>query len=194
VAALAIEPLSSLSTPTPTSPYKLLGDVGSNHTDGHVFSPASPFNYVTRAQGTKVVPVAAEDGVVRDAGPSVPCMSLPALHCACGRCMWCVVVDGCVRCMANAIRPSTPTSPSRRTPVRAFCWVCGDGSRKCLPNKGCGESRPCSRPACSMGCTAAPFQPFQRTHTYSHALPPAPAPTPRPQRAWCADGAVPVDG
>jgi hypothetical protein len=39
---------------SPLGPYKLAGDVGSNHTQGHVFSPTSQWNYVTRAQGSKV--------------------------------------------------------------------------------------------------------------------------------------------
>ena len=39
---------------SPMGPYKLVGDVGSNTTMGHVFSPTSQYNYVTKAQGTKV--------------------------------------------------------------------------------------------------------------------------------------------
>jgi len=46
----------------PMGPYALQGDVGSNSTAGHVFDKASPWNYVTRAQGSKVVPVVGADG------------------------------------------------------------------------------------------------------------------------------------
>jgi hypothetical protein len=46
----------------PLGPYTLQGDVGSNTTAGHVFDKASPYNYVTRAQGSKVVPVVGADG------------------------------------------------------------------------------------------------------------------------------------
>ena len=46
----------------PLGPFTLQGDVGSNSTAGHVFDKASPWNYVTRAQGTKVVPVVGADG------------------------------------------------------------------------------------------------------------------------------------
>jgi len=35
-----------------SGPYSFLGDVGSNHTDGHTFSPTSPYNYVTKAQNS----------------------------------------------------------------------------------------------------------------------------------------------
>jgi hypothetical protein len=42
---------------SPMGPYTQVGDVGSNVTDGHVFSKSSPWNYVTKAQQTKVVPV-----------------------------------------------------------------------------------------------------------------------------------------
>ena len=46
----------------PLGPYALQGDVGSNRTAGHVFDKASPYNYVTKAQGSKVVPVTGADG------------------------------------------------------------------------------------------------------------------------------------
>ena len=36
-------------------PYTFISDVGSNTTDGHVFNAKSPYNYVTRAQGSKVI-------------------------------------------------------------------------------------------------------------------------------------------
>jgi hypothetical protein len=48
------------TAPAPLGPYTRQGDVGSNTT--HAFDPASPFNYVTRAQGSKVVVVPAADG------------------------------------------------------------------------------------------------------------------------------------
>ena len=48
--------------PAPLGPWELRGDVGSNTTAGHVFDKHSPWNYVTRAQGSKVVAVPAEDG------------------------------------------------------------------------------------------------------------------------------------
>eukprot|EP00483_Globobulimina_turgida_P011124 UN11145 len=46
----------------PMGPYSLRGDVGSNHTNGHVFNAKSPYNYVTRAQGSKVMVVPGENG------------------------------------------------------------------------------------------------------------------------------------
>ena len=49
----------------PMGPYALQGDVGSNHTGGHSFDAHSPYNYVTRAQGSKVVPVEAADGTTQ---------------------------------------------------------------------------------------------------------------------------------
>ena len=49
----------------PLGPYTLQGDVGSNSTAGHVFDKTSPYNYVTRAQGSKVVPVPAADGSIQ---------------------------------------------------------------------------------------------------------------------------------
>ena len=51
--------------PGPEGPFALQGDVGSNSTAGHVFNSHSPYNYVTRAQQTKVVPVPAEDGSIQ---------------------------------------------------------------------------------------------------------------------------------
>ena len=50
------------TAPSPLGPWALQGDVGSNSTDGHVFDAHSPWNYVTRAQGSKVVPVVGADG------------------------------------------------------------------------------------------------------------------------------------
>jgi hypothetical protein len=49
----------------PMGPYVLQGDVGSNTTAGHVFDRASPYNFVTRAQGSKVVPVVGADGATQ---------------------------------------------------------------------------------------------------------------------------------
>jgi hypothetical protein len=43
-------------------PWARQRDVGSNSTSGHVFSAHSPYNYVTRAQGTKVVVVPSPSG------------------------------------------------------------------------------------------------------------------------------------
>ena len=48
---------------SPLGPFAYQGDVGSNGT--HPFDPASPYNYVTRAQGTKVWPVEAADGTTQ---------------------------------------------------------------------------------------------------------------------------------
>lgn len=48
-----------------SGPYAFLGDVGSNHTAGHTFSPTSQYNYVTKAQQTKVVPVTGPGGGVQ---------------------------------------------------------------------------------------------------------------------------------
>lgn len=50
------------TAPSPLGPFTLRGDVGSNKTAGHVFDAHSPFNYVTRAQGSKVIRVPAADG------------------------------------------------------------------------------------------------------------------------------------
>ena len=47
--------ISYTSSQSPLGPWTLIGDVGSNTTQGHVFDPRSPFNYVTRAQQTKVL-------------------------------------------------------------------------------------------------------------------------------------------
>lgn len=44
-------------------PYTFRGDVGSNTTDGHVFNAKSPYNYVTRAQGSKVIAVPGGDDI-----------------------------------------------------------------------------------------------------------------------------------
>ena len=49
----------------PMGPYTLQGDVGSNATAGHVFDKSSPYNFVTRAQGSKVVPVVGADGATQ---------------------------------------------------------------------------------------------------------------------------------
>lgn len=46
----------------PLGPYTLQGDVGSNTTAGHTFDKHSPWNYVTRAQGSKVIPLPWADG------------------------------------------------------------------------------------------------------------------------------------
>lgn len=46
-----------LTATSPLGPFTAVGDIGSNHTDGHVFSATSPYNYVTRAQGSAVFPV-----------------------------------------------------------------------------------------------------------------------------------------
>ena len=53
------------TAPSPLGPFALRGDAGSNRTAGHVFDAHSPWNYVTRAQQTKVVPVTAADGSVQ---------------------------------------------------------------------------------------------------------------------------------
>lgn len=53
------------SSTGPMGPYSLAGDVGSNSTAGHVFDKHSPYNYVTRAQGSKVVRVPAADGSIQ---------------------------------------------------------------------------------------------------------------------------------
>lgn len=50
------------TAPKPLGPWTLLGDVGSNSTAGHAFDKHSPFNYVTRAQGSAVVRVPAAGG------------------------------------------------------------------------------------------------------------------------------------
>ena len=50
------------TAPAPLGPYTFRGDVGSNKTSGHVFDKASPWNYVTRSQQTKVFTVPASDG------------------------------------------------------------------------------------------------------------------------------------
>ena len=50
------------TAPAPMGPYTLQGDIGSNSTSGHVFDKSSPWNYVTRAQGSKVIPVEGADG------------------------------------------------------------------------------------------------------------------------------------
>lgn len=49
--------------PSPMGPYTYGGDVGSNTTAP--FDAHSPYNYVTRAQGSKVIPVPAADGSVQ---------------------------------------------------------------------------------------------------------------------------------
>jgi len=46
----------------PRGPWRLQGDVGSNRTAGHVFDAHSPYNYVTRAQASKVVAVPSAGG------------------------------------------------------------------------------------------------------------------------------------
>jgi len=43
------------SSQSPLGPWMQMGDVGSNTTEGHIFDPRSPYNYVTRAQQTKVI-------------------------------------------------------------------------------------------------------------------------------------------
>ena len=48
--------------PTPLGPFTLRGDVGSNKTGGHVFNAHSPYNYVTKAQQSKVVVVEGAGG------------------------------------------------------------------------------------------------------------------------------------
>jgi hypothetical protein len=48
------------TAPSPMGPWARRGDVGSNHSAP--FAKASPFNYVTRAQQTKVVPVPGAAG------------------------------------------------------------------------------------------------------------------------------------
>ena len=53
------------TAPSPLGPFSLQGDVGSNTTAGHVFDAHSPWNYVTRAQGSKVVPLRWADGSTR---------------------------------------------------------------------------------------------------------------------------------
>jgi len=53
------------SAPSPLGPFTLQGDVGSNHTAGHVFDAHSPYNYVTKAQGSKVIPLRWADGSVQ---------------------------------------------------------------------------------------------------------------------------------
>lgn len=50
------------TAPSPLGPWALQGDVGSNSTGGHVFDAHSPWNYVTRAQGSKVLPLRWADG------------------------------------------------------------------------------------------------------------------------------------
>ena len=47
---------------SPLGPFTLQGDVGSNRTAGHVFDAHSPYNYVTRAQQSKVVQVPSASG------------------------------------------------------------------------------------------------------------------------------------
>eukprot|EP01084_Bolivina_argentea_P033319 61641_1 len=46
----------------PMGPYLFKFDVGSNYTNGHVFNATSPYNYVTRAQGSKVISVPGANG------------------------------------------------------------------------------------------------------------------------------------
>ena len=52
----------------PLGPWQFQGDIGSNHTQGHVYDVHSPWNFVTRAQQTEVVAVRVADfcGVGRD--------------------------------------------------------------------------------------------------------------------------------
>ena len=49
------------TAPAPAGPWTLGKDVGSNTTDHHVFNSFSPYNYVTRAQQTKVITVPTGD-------------------------------------------------------------------------------------------------------------------------------------
>jgi hypothetical protein len=49
----------------PLGPFTLAGDVGSNTTAGHTFEASSPYNFVTRAQGSKVAVVPAADGTLQ---------------------------------------------------------------------------------------------------------------------------------
>ena len=49
----------------PLGPYTMQGDVGSNTTDGHTYDKHSPWNFVTHAQQSKVLPVTAADGTVQ---------------------------------------------------------------------------------------------------------------------------------
>eukprot|EP00051_Salpingoeca_urceolata_P007973 m.102301 g.102301 ORF g.102301 m.102301 type:complete len:397 (+) comp15503_c0_seq1:66-1256(+) len=48
------------TAPSPLGPFTYRGDIGSNQTSG--FDPHSPWNYVTRAQASKVVPVPSGTG------------------------------------------------------------------------------------------------------------------------------------
>jgi len=50
------------TAPAPLGPWTLAGDVGSNSTAGHAFDKHSPWNYVTRAQGSAVVRVPPAGG------------------------------------------------------------------------------------------------------------------------------------
>lgn len=50
---------------SPLGPYTLAGDVGSNATAGHTYHDSSPYNFVTRAQGSKVAVVPAADGTLQ---------------------------------------------------------------------------------------------------------------------------------
>ena len=50
------------TAPAPLGPWTRRGDVGSNTTDGHTFNAHSPYNFVTRAQQTKVVRVVGAAG------------------------------------------------------------------------------------------------------------------------------------
>ena len=45
---------------TPLGPWFEQGDVGSNKTDNHTYDPRSPFNFVTRAQQTKVIKIPSD--------------------------------------------------------------------------------------------------------------------------------------
>jgi len=47
----------------PIGPFEFQSDVGSNLT--HFWNPWSPYNYVTRAQQSKVFPVKSVDGIVQ---------------------------------------------------------------------------------------------------------------------------------
>lgn len=40
------------TAPSPLGPFTLQGDIGSNHTDGHVFDAHSPYNYVRTGAGS----------------------------------------------------------------------------------------------------------------------------------------------
>lgn len=47
---------------SPLGPYTYRGEIGSNTTNGHVFDPHSPYNFVTRAQASSIVAVLPASG------------------------------------------------------------------------------------------------------------------------------------